>query len=67
MGSNKTDFQPIEEIDPPDDRLLTIRVTERITSIHSGGSRTIDTVFQSTDAALLDSVISQFGERPPGT
>jgi hypothetical protein len=64
LGSSKTDFgRPVTK-DPPSDRVISIHVTERLSSSFSKVDQTTTVTFQTDDTEALNDLIARFGESP---
>jgi hypothetical protein len=63
-GSSKLDSGGGERKDPPPDRVLTIRVSEYMSSTFSPLERGESEEWRSSDSALVASLIEQYGARP---
>jgi len=64
MGSNKTDSTPTETVAPPEDRVLTIRVSERMPSSISKIDRREEEIWRSPDGAQVTTLIKRYGASP---
>lgn len=62
-GSSKTDFER-EEIAPPADRVLTIRLSEYMSSSFSPLQRSSEEVWRSSDAERVTELVRTFGASP---
>ena len=63
LGTNKTDFA-YEEKAPPSDRVLTIRLTEYLSSHFSTMDRGREELWRSPDEAGMAALIKTFGSSP---
>jgi hypothetical protein len=63
MGSNKTDFAR-EEKDPPPDRVLTVRVSEFMSSSFSTLERGQQELWRSPNSERVAALVKQFGASP---
>jgi hypothetical protein len=63
MGSNKTDFA-WEQKEPPPDRVLTIRVSESMSSSFSKLDRGHEELWRSPDGESVAALVKQFGASP---
>jgi hypothetical protein len=62
-GSEKEDFQPVREVPPPEDRVLTIKKGEHMSSGASPLTRYSKEIWRSSDKKLVDELLAKFGER----
>jgi hypothetical protein len=63
-GSQHTDFGKETNIDPPQDRVLTSRFHEEISSRFSKPDRSHEETWRSTDEESVDKLLKQFGSPP---
>lgn len=63
-GSEKMDFSPLKEVEPPADRVLTVRHREHQSSIYSRNDVEDSETYRSTDAKLVAELLARFGARP---
>lgn len=63
-GSCKIDFGGITEKDPPQDRVLTVHISEKQSSIYSEMQRSSKVTFRTEDTQALNDLIEKFGEEP---
>jgi hypothetical protein len=63
LGSNKTDFAS-EDKDPPPDRVLTVRLSEYLSSSFSKMDRGHEELWRSPDSERVATLMEQFGSSP---
>lgn len=63
-GSEKTDFSPATNVDPPNDRILTCVFEETIASTFGGVSRETNVIWSSDDEDLIRKYKKQYGACP---
>lgn len=63
-GSSKTDCAPTDTVEPPCDRVLTVRETEHLSSMYSRLERYWTVLWRSSDAVSVSVLATQHGERP---
>lgn len=61
-GSEKTDFSPRVDVDPPEDRVLSVRYIDEQTGY--GGGQRHEEVWRSDDAAKMEALLGRHGPAP---
>ena len=65
-GSLKADGEGVTHIDPPEDRVLTIRKHERQGSPYGRMEVWSESVWESDDKDRVKKLVARFGSGPPG-
>jgi hypothetical protein len=63
-GSTEVDFGHVTEKEPPPDRVLTVRFTEKLTSPYSKMHTWHDEKWRSDDANAVKTLLDKFGPPP---
>jgi hypothetical protein len=63
-GSTRTDFGNVTETEPPQDRVLTSRFSEELSSIYSKMDRWHQEQWRSADADAVKALLDKFGPPP---
>jgi hypothetical protein len=64
-GTEKTDFQ-YDDVEPPVDRVLTMRWHDHISSAYSKAQRYHSEMWRTGDEALIAKLLAEFGDAPRG-
>lgn len=63
-GSSKIDFLGAKSVEPPEDRAMTCKFSEHMSSIYSELKKESKVVWQSDDRDLVAKLLKQYGECP---
>ena len=63
-GTERVDYGQTTHVDPPSDRVLTVRWTEEQTSAYSKMHRGSSEIWRSPDEALVRGLLEKFGSAP---
>lgn len=63
-GTEKTDFGEADEKPAPNDRVLTVKYREFMSSMFSSIEKTRDEVWRSQDERLVADLLAKFGPAP---
>jgi hypothetical protein len=64
LGSNRTDSSAEQRTDPPEDRVLTIRIDERMANTFSKIEGKSEEIWRSKDSSQVNALIDKFGKSP---
>jgi len=63
-GSEKSDFQPALNVEPPNDRVLSCVYEETLLSAFSNLKTSVDVKWSSNDIDLIKKLKNEFGDCP---